>query len=796
MNKSTKGLLLAVGVIGTVFAIAMVYLHVSPPLDPDALAIQRFEENQRIKSVVLHWDSLDAPTRKTALPDLVKAWQLSDDDVRTHATIALGNAGPDALPLLQSAVKSKDDEVRGDALWALGIMGSPAHPALDAVRECLKDKSAPVRNTAVFAVRRIAAEPEAVAAIAPLLADRDPEVRESASQTLARFGEPAVSELRAMLKVDALDVRKMAVTTIGLIGPEATDAVPDLVALLRDPQGELQGDALDALASIGLRAVPALAGALKQEQDPALRKQTILALGRVGKPAVPLLADVLNDKDPSVRLHAVTSLGRIGRTAVPTIALAFRDQDRDVRLEAARVLGTMNQADAVVVEVLTIGLRDPAAPVRNQATLSLQALRPDANAALKALTPLLEDKTLDIRLAAIRFLGELGPPAVPKLVSLLKDAEPAVWREASSTLEKLPAPEKVLFPALLPLLTDERVTARQNAVNILWRCGPQAVPHLLEALKDKAPTVRLAAVRSLDKVTADSKVVFPALVQALEDEHPAVRGSAASTLGRFGTAALPSLSLALKDKDFGVRAYAVLALSQLASSPKEVLPLLEAAQKDENAKVREAVAVSLKSFGLPAVPLLIEMLADPDEDVWKKSVESLKEMRAKTKGMVKLLAAAIKNEKVAVRQGAAYVLSRFEEEGVPALIEALRDPNPGVRWEAADSLRVVGPVGDKAIPTLANLAVNDDTEKVRQIALKGLLWMYGLERFTEDPSKAVPSLVASLQMKDALNRYYAALILGAIGPSAKDAAAALAQAANDKDQRVQQAAAAALNRVK
>ena len=54
------------------------------------------------------------------------------------------------------------------------------------------------------------------AAIGPLLADGDPEVREFASQTIARFGEPAVSELRSMLKVDALDVRKMVVTTLGL----------------------------------------------------------------------------------------------------------------------------------------------------------------------------------------------------------------------------------------------------------------------------------------------------------------------------------------------------------------------------------------------------------------------------------------------------------------------------------------------------------------------------------------------------------------------------------------------------
>jgi HEAT repeat protein len=385
---------------------------------------------------------------------------------------------------------------------------------------------------------------------------------------------------------------------------------------------------------------------------------------------------------------------------------------------------------------------------------------------------------------------------VPRLAALLKDPEQAVWREASSTLEKVSAPDKVLFPVLVPLLADDNPTARQNAVNILWRCGSPAIPHLVEALKDKAPTVRLAAVRSLDKVTADSKVVFPAMVQAMADEHPAVRGSAASTLGRFGTPALPHLTQALKDKDFGVRQYAVLALPQLQSAPKEVLPLLEQARKDESAMVRQSAAFALASFGLPAVPHLVEMLGDADEGVWKQAVKSLQDMRAKTDGLVKLLAEAVKHENFSVRRGAAYVLSRCGEEGVPALTEALADKDWRIRWEAADSLRVVGPQGDKALPALAALAVGDNTEKVRQASLKAMLQMYGLDRFTDDPPKAVPSLVESLQAKDAINRWYAALILGALGPAAKDAMPALNQAAKDKDARVQKAATAALERIK
>jgi HEAT repeat protein len=796
MKKSTKGLLLAAGVIGAVFGIALVYLKFSPPLDPESVSDRRRAEMQRLKGIVLSWNALDASARRAALPDLPKAWQFADEDLRWHATLVLGHAGPEAVPILLAALNDSDDETRMRAVWALGILGPDAQPALEAVRGRLKDSNPAVRSTALFAVRRIATDPgPVVPELAALLADGDPEVRETASRTMAAIGKPAVAELRKMLKHEALDVRRLAVTTLGRIGPEAADAVPDFVAILRDTQSGLQDETTEALAGIGAPAVAALAAALKQQDDPALRKLAILALARVGKPAVPLLGGALADKDPSVRLQAVTALGRIGPDAVDTVVAAFRDEDVEVRQETARVLGTMDKNDKGVVPALVKALRDPAPAVRDQAGLSLQALRPDTEAVLNELTPLLDDKNLDARLAGIRLLAEFGPSAVPRLTALLKDPEVAVWREASSTLEKLPAPVKVLFPALVPLLTDENVTARQNAVNILWRCGPQAVPHLLKALQDKAPTVRLAAVRSLDKVTADTKEIFPALVQALEDEHPAVRGSAAATLGRFGTPALPHLRLALKDKDFAVRQYAVLALGQVQSAPKEVLPLLEQARKDENAKVRQSAAFALKGLGQPALPLLIDMLTDPDDEVWKQAVDSLKDLRAKTQGLVKLLGEAIKHENFSVRRGAAYVLSRCGDEGVPALVEGLKDKDWRIRWEAADSLRVVGPVGDKALPALASLAVNDNMEKVRQMALKAMLQMYGLDRFTDDPAKAVPSLVEAVQTKDAENRYYAVLILGAIGPAAKDAKDALSQATKDKDARVQQAATAALGRI-
>src|SRR5262249_48115920 len=136
----------------------------------------------------------------------------------------------------------------------------------------------------------------------------------------------------------------------------------------------------------------------------------------------------------------------IGTDAVEPLVGAFKDEDPEVRQEAARVLGTMSKSDPGVVPALVRSLKDPVDLVRGQSINSLQLLRADADVVLAELTPVLEDKNVEVRLNAIRFLGEFGPPAVPRLAGMLNDPDAAVWRAASSTLEKTAAPEKVLYP--------------------------------------------------------------------------------------------------------------------------------------------------------------------------------------------------------------------------------------------------------------------------------------------------------------------------------------------------------------
>lgn len=64
-------------------------------------------------------------------------------------------------------------------------------------------------------------------------------------------------------------------------------------------------------------------------------------------------------------------------------------------------------------------------------------------------------------------------------------------------------------------------------------------------------------------------------------------------------------------------------------------------------------------------------------------------------------------------------LARIGKPAVPALVEALRDPNPDLRDQAALALARIGPQAEEAVPDLI-AALNDDNEVVRKDVVRAL----------------------------------------------------------------------------
>ncbi|UCD55246.1 MAG: HEAT repeat domain-containing protein, partial [Candidatus Omnitrophota bacterium] len=106
---------------------------------------------------------------------------------------------------------------------------------------------------------------------------------------------------------------------------------------------------------------------------------------------------------------------------------------------------------------------------------------------------------------------------------------------------------KPAVPALITALKDGNSSVQQRAVEALGKIGDsRAVPHLITALKDEHCLVRERAAEALGKI-GDSRVV-PDLIIVLKDEDEFVREKAAEALGKIGdTRVLEPLKQALKN---------------------------------------------------------------------------------------------------------------------------------------------------------------------------------------------------------------------------------------------------------
>jgi hypothetical protein len=80
---------------------------------------------------------------------------------------------------------------------------------------------------------------------------QDGMVQARAMYALVKIGAPAVPQLTEALESDDLNVRLMALNTLGLIGQEAKDAIPAIKKTLDDPDADVQNRAKDALDKIG-----------------------------------------------------------------------------------------------------------------------------------------------------------------------------------------------------------------------------------------------------------------------------------------------------------------------------------------------------------------------------------------------------------------------------------------------------------------------------------------------------------------------------------------------------------------
>jgi hypothetical protein len=156
------------------------------------------------------------------------------------------------------------------------------------------------------------------------------------------------------------------------------------------------------------------------------------------------------------------------------------------------------------------------------------------------------DSYTDPKNPAVRTLAEMGEPAVPRLIELLRDPERMTRRKAAFALAEMDPPATSAVPALIELLANkdfENWVARHPAAVALGRMGDAGL------------------------------VAIPALADSVCDESFGVQNFVREALVNLGAPATPIVAAVLDDDDIGFKM--LMTLRDHANPPSpELIPHL------------------------------------------------------------------------------------------------------------------------------------------------------------------------------------------------------------------------------
>jgi HEAT repeat protein len=404
-------------------------------------------------------------------------------------------------------------------------------------------------------------------------------------------------------------------------------AVPILLGLLEQERTGVQMAVALRLRALGCRAIPILVRQLKDGEEGQLAVlEGFYWLGPCAKDAVPELVAFLKEWMASQRsgrhsriTRAIRALGAIGpdaEEAVSSILVALKEEGESVRVTAARSLGEIGADSEEVVSALCEAYSSLEWD-RETVVDAIGKLRSRSKVSVALLVRALEDDGCLVRREAAKALGGLGPDcleAIDPLCAALRDPERRVRDAAAGALCQYGEAE-VAAPALVALLSCEDDDIQATAWMELLSMGVSAVEALKAAMDDPDASVRGTAAELIYYIGPQAIGAVPALQRLLEDPAEKVRVSAAIGLAEIGEEARPATDMlvdALADPNPEVRRYAAIALAAIGGDSQLVVNGLIRALESDNARVLTAVALALAELEVAnerALPRLIELLS-------------------------------------------------------------------------------------------------------------------------------------------------------------------------------------------
>jgi HEAT repeat protein len=439
------------------------------------------------------------------------------------------------------------------------------------------------------------------------------------------------------------------------------------------------------------------------------------------------LADQLRSSDEEVRRQAV--MGMAGRPLADIrndIFLALGDSSWRVRKEAVDLLLASGPDDGVMEELVLMLRSHDNAGLRNSAVETLERL---GRLAIPCLSRHVCDDDHDVRKFVIDIMGSIGDPApVPLLISALDDADPNVSAAAAENLGKIGDPRGI--PPLVQALGKNDIWLSYTILEALGKIGrplpmavisplvetnllkkavfdclgavgdAEAIPLLMEGLKERVRNAREAAVLAIFKVSGRLNG------EAQRQLHGQLRELAGSPfvdglLTSFETAEKP-----LKE--------ALVLLLGLIGDERAVGPLLQGCRDD---RLRRNCIQAFTLMGEAGAPLLVKEFAHAGDEERCFIAYVCGELRYK--GCATILREGVGSGNPVLRRMAALACGKTGlTEMVGTLAGLLDDPEPEVREGAIDALARLAEADGTSVLTIAQkMAVAESSERRRDAVI-------------------------------------------------------------------------------
>ena len=411
------------------------------------------------------------------------------------------------------------------------------------------------------------------------------------------------------------------------------------------------------------------------------------------------------------------------------------------RLRAVRELGKLKYLEAA--EPLSHVLNDRSRDIRCAAIEALFQISPKNLSSL--IIPLTRDKSADVRLRAARALSNCinDELAFEALVSLLYDIKDEVANMAAKSLSKQPINK---LSALIKLFSDNSWKIRSRAAMAITKMGRPAVEALkaatsdkdsnirfwaitclghlrdrsytnllLSKLQDSDTGVRVAALRALREI-GDPNIASK-LFEALSQPSEQVRDLVYEILKDFGTHSIPYLMDSLSNEYWMGRNLAAQALTDMGN--EAVSPLVAALKCDDKERRFWSIKILGKMHEKSAFNEILRFLKDPDSEIRMAALEALSDF-GEPAAIPQIIEKFIDPAWV-VRKSASKAITAFEQLAVQPLLKVLVSENEDMKYWA---LRALGEIKPKGITPVLMQRLKDKSWTIRNTTSE-ILSLYG-----------------------------------------------------------------------